>query len=237
MRLLDLTLDSPARNLALDEALLNEAEAGRLTEPVLRFWESPQIFVVLGLSGVLEREVQLEACQTDRIPILRRHSGGGTVLQGPGCLSYALVLPRDYDARLSGIASTNAFVLERVAAAFQPWHRHVRIEGISDLVVGDRKVGGSAQRRKRNWILFHGTLLFRFEPTLLTRYLANPPRQPAYRQRRSHEQFVTNLDLEPNVLKFALAEVFDVGGMLTDWPAQRVSVLEASFMVPSESRL
>jgi len=51
MKLLDLTLPSPAENLALDEALLDAAEAGEMADEVLRFWESPQPLVVVGRSS------------------------------------------------------------------------------------------------------------------------------------------------------------------------------------------
>jgi len=48
MRYLDLTLPTPAENLALDEALLEEAErAGRATE-TLRVWEPREPIVVVG---------------------------------------------------------------------------------------------------------------------------------------------------------------------------------------------
>jgi lipoate-protein ligase A len=48
MKLLDLTLPTPAENLALDEALLDAAEAGELPDEVLRLWEFPQAVVVIG---------------------------------------------------------------------------------------------------------------------------------------------------------------------------------------------
>ena len=47
MKLLDLTLDSPAENLALDEALLEQAEADGPQE-VLRLWEPESPLVVMG---------------------------------------------------------------------------------------------------------------------------------------------------------------------------------------------
>src|ERR1019366_4870445 len=89
---LDLTLPTPAENLACDEALLDACEAGR-HPPVLRFWESPEHFVVVGYSNPVATEVNVEACQAAGVPILRRCTGGGTVVQGPGCLNYALILP------------------------------------------------------------------------------------------------------------------------------------------------
>jgi lipoate-protein ligase A len=91
MKLLDLSFTTPQENLACDEALLDwsEEESG---VAVLRFWESPRHFVTLGYTDAASREADLEACRVLDIPILRRCSGGGTVLQGPGCLNYALIV-------------------------------------------------------------------------------------------------------------------------------------------------
>src|SRR5689334_4969218 len=91
MNWLDLTLSSPSLNLALDEALLDQCEEGSSDE-VLRFWEPREPFVVLGYSNKVLSEVNLSYCRENNIPVLRRTSGGGTVLQGPGCLNYSLVL-------------------------------------------------------------------------------------------------------------------------------------------------
>lgn len=58
----------------------------------LRFWESPVECVVVGNSSRIEQEVLIEVCDQARIPVVRRVSGGGTVLLGPGCLNFAFVL-------------------------------------------------------------------------------------------------------------------------------------------------
>src|SRR5689334_9674348 len=100
MKVLDLTLPSPPENLACDEALLGLAESGA-GEEVLRFWESTEYFVVVGYANKVAVEVNVAACEVGGIPILRRCSGGGTVVQGPGCLNYALVL------RISGDGPTH----------------------------------------------------------------------------------------------------------------------------------
>src|SRR5687768_15507648 len=94
MHWLDHTLPTPAENLALDEALLLEAEAGRAGE-VLRIWEWPTPAVVLGAGGSIADDVNKPACAADGVPIARRASGGGTVLLGRGCLLYSLVLRYD----------------------------------------------------------------------------------------------------------------------------------------------
>jgi len=63
MKLLDLTLESPSANLALDEALLDEAESVASGAEWLRLWEPDQLMVVLGRASRVEEEVDLEACQ------------------------------------------------------------------------------------------------------------------------------------------------------------------------------
>jgi len=102
MEYLDLTLPSVAENLALDEALLLRAEAGQGDE-VLRFWEWHSPAVILGAGGRLAEDVDEAACKVDQVPIFRRSSGGGTVLLGPGCLCYSLVLSYERDPALREI--------------------------------------------------------------------------------------------------------------------------------------
>jgi len=220
--LLDLTLPSPEENLALDEALLEELdELGG--DPVLRFWESERSFVVLGPSCRLLDEVHVAACEHDGVPWFRRASGGGTVLQGPGCLSYALVLPLTLHPDLNDIRSTHRFILERMARALHRWEPATVFRGISDLAIDGRKVSGNAQRRKRNALLVHGTLLHAMQPDLIARYLKQPARQPDYRHDRPHETFLRTIDVAPEHLKQAIAEVWGAASPLLHWPEARMA--------------
>ena len=200
MLYLDHTCPTPAENLALDEALLHYAEENDGPE-VLRFWESADPFVVLGLSGKVDDDVHMEACLQDGVPVMRRRSGGGTVLQGPGSLSYAFILRIASAPDLQGIRSTNDYVLGRVAEALADQAPGLSVQGISDIALGGCKVSGNAQRRKKEWILFHGTLLHRFSVESVERYLRRPPRQPEYRENRSHTDFLRTLPLTPDVMK------------------------------------
>src|SRR5262245_59350761 len=102
MRLLDLSLTDPAENLALDEALPLAAEDGAGGE-ALRVWECPSYAVVLGSGGSVGIDVNTAACEADGVPILRRASGGGTVVIGPGCLCFAVVLNYDRAPELKEI--------------------------------------------------------------------------------------------------------------------------------------
>ena len=222
LRLLDLTLPSPVENLALDEALLEELEE-QGGDPVLRFWESDRHFVVLGRSCRSDADVHLAACEEDGVPVLRRASGGGTVLQGPGCLSYAFVLPLDLHPQLATIRDTNRFLLERIAAALHRWEPATAFRGISDLAIGEMKISGNAQRRTRKGLLFHGTILYGMRADLVARYLKHPTRQPDYRSDRPHAAFLRTIEAPAQDIKQAIAAAWEVKSAADAWPTARMS--------------
>ena len=212
MQYIDLTSPDPGWNLTLDESLLEICEMGG--SEVLRVWESASYFIVMGLSGREEREVHLVACRRDGIPILRRKTGGGTVLQGPGCLNYTLVLRKDRDPALSRIDTTHAYCLDRLAQRLRSMQPAIRRDGISDLTLEGKKFSGNAQRRLRRAILYHGTLLYDFDRERVERYLKEPERQPDYRMHRSHRTFLRNLEISPESLKKILLQEWNGSGNL-----------------------
>jgi lipoate-protein ligase A len=215
MKLLDLTFPSPAENLACDEALLDWCEAGG-DEEVLRFWESPECFVVVGYANKVASEVNVAACEAQNIPILRRCSGGGTVVQGPGCLNYALILRISADRPTRNISAANRFIMECNRAAVESAIGHrpsaIQIQGHTDLAIGSLKFSGNSQRRRRKFLLFHGTFLLNFDLRLIGELLRTPSHQPDYRQNRSHGEFVTNLNLPVDDIKVALRKSWGVSG-------------------------
>jgi lipoate-protein ligase A len=220
---LDITLPTLAENLALDEALLLEAEAGAAGE-ALRFWEWPEPAVVLGAGGKLESEVDEEACVRDGVVIQRRASGGGTVLLGSGCLLYSLVLDFERDPSLRDINASYRYILGRMAQALAPL-AEVAMAGTSDLAVAGRKISGNAQQRKRHHLLHHGSLLFSLDSSMLSRYLCIPEKQPAYRQGRPHEGFVANLAADAATLKKLIRDEWSATKEMTNWPIRRVAEL------------
>lgn len=226
---LDVSFPAPAENLACDEALLDASEE-QGGQAVLRFWESPVPFVVLGYANRIIEEVDVPACRELGLPILRRCSGGGTVVQGPGCLNYAVVLPLSEAPELESITGTNRFVMERTRKAIAgALGRSVAVEGHTDLAIGDLKFSGNAQRRKRDWLLFHGTVLLdEFDRSLISRVLLQPPRQPEYRRSRDHSEFVTGLGLDRATIKNALCSEWRAVDGPGEIPNARIQELVSS---------
>jgi len=225
MKLLDRTLPTPAENLAGEEALLEMCEAGE-GAPLLRFWEPREYFVVVGYGNRVGTEVNQVFCQERGIPILRRCSGGGTVLQGPGCLNYCLVLPTDNPPELRSIHSTNRYVMEQNRAALQTAAgQQVEIQGHSDLVIGRMKFSGNAQRRRLHFLIFHGCFLLHMDLGLIEQALPMPTKQPEYREHRTHQAFLRNLEIPAETIKTSLAQAWDAHDLSANLPGRLIESL------------
>ncbi|MCX8156805.1 MAG: lipoate--protein ligase family protein [Verrucomicrobiae bacterium] len=202
-----MTWHRPEHCLALDEWLVTRVAGG--APEVLWFWEPQTLFVVVGYGNCVRQEVHWEACAADGVPIFRRVSGGGTVLQMPGCLNYSLILRVPQQGPLTTITGANHFIMQRHAAALsRVLGRPVEVKGITDLALAGRKCSGNAQRRYKEVLLFHGVFLLDARVELMERYLRFPSRVPDYRHGRRHADFVANLQVRAEIIKTALRDAW-----------------------------
>lgn len=199
-------LSTPAENLALEEAWLDMAEAGQWDAEILRLWQPESPLVVIGRGSRVAEEVNLPAAQAAKVPVLRRASGGAAVVAGPGCLMYAVLLSYQRRPHLRMLDHAHQEVMQTLTSALQPLCPELTWRGTCDLVIPGltpdnervyRKVSGNSLRCRREWLLYHGTLLLSMDLELIDRFLLHPPREPEYRQRRQHIDFVANLRLSP----------------------------------------
>lgn len=221
--LLELRFGGPAWELACDEGLLEAGEAGEIPEGgVLRFWEADAPFVVLGYAN----KAALEVNRSANIVVFRRCTGGGSVLQGPGCLNYSLVLPMAAAAELGSITRTNCFIMKGHREALVPLvGGNVTVEGYTDLALSGRKFSGNSQRRKNRWLLFHGTFLLQCDFELMDKVLLPPPREPVYRKGRRHSDFLTTLDVPKATVMEAISRAWNASRRFKDVPNERIEAL------------
>ena len=213
MHLKDISFQTPQENILYDDVLLYLAEQGQQGE-VLRFWESEQLFVVLGRISKEEDDLDLDAVQKDRIPILRRSSGGGTVLQGKGCLNYSLVLSKELNPQIADLRKSYQVILTKMIEAFQTLGINSIFCPTSDIALkeNNKKISGNAQKRSKKFILHHGTILYDFDLRKIEQYLKIPKDIPEYRQGRSHLDFVANISASVGDIKNVLKQAFEVSG-------------------------
>lgn len=209
MILKDITLPTPQENILYDEVLLDFAEAGHQLE-TLRFWESDQTFVVLGRISKEEDDVYLECIGQDEVPLLRRSSGGGTVLQGSGCLNYSLILSKEFYPALHDLRKSYQFICTKVIHALHLSGVDSEFFPICDIALkaSQKKISGNSQKRGRHFILHHGTILYNFDLSQMERYLKIPKDVPSYRRGRTHRDFVANVQLSSDTIKDRLIEEF-----------------------------
>ena len=201
-------LDAEAQ-LARDWAMFQSVEAGA-SERLCRAWQTTQPVVVVGRSSQIAADVILDACHEDGVPVVRRFSGGGAVVLGPGCLNYAVALSVVSRPALTQVRTSFQFILGRIVAALDL--PGLSIAGETDLALDMRKVSGNAQRHGRRALLQHGTLLCGFDPGLAVRYLREPARRPAYRSGRDHLQFIGTLPLSAEVIQRRLEAAWETIG-------------------------
>jgi lipoate-protein ligase A len=154
-----------------------------------------RVGVVLGRGSRIDAEIYEQACLRDAIPVMKRRGGGCAVVLDPGNVIVSLVVP----AKGISLAKACFARISRwlIAGLDQAGIRGVACRGISDLALGDRKIGGACIYRSRGFLYYSTTLLVRPDLKLVERYLKHPPREPDYRAGRSHAEFMGRLNPDP----------------------------------------
>lgn len=204
----NISFASIEENIRYDEDLLKRAEKG-LGGEILRFWETADISIVLGRACREEPEINGKEAAEDGVKIVRRMSGGGTVLQGPGCLNYSLVLSFEKRPELKDIKRSYRLILKRICGAFGRIGIKAEFEPVSDMALGGKKFSGSAQWRQKRYMLHHGTVLYDFPIEKIERYLKMPPAEPLYRKGRSHGEFLRNIGVKAAEIRRAIGREWE----------------------------
>ncbi|MCZ7583392.1 MAG: hypothetical protein M5R36_08710 [Deltaproteobacteria bacterium] len=174
----------------LDEDLIARVRTTR--EPAQRVAAVASRMVVLGRGSKPEMELRVDNCLADGVPVLRR-GGGCAVFLDEGNIVVSVVLP------VTGIAGNDRYFCDitkwLTAGLSEIGVPGVRPAGVSDLALGDRKVGGACIHRSKDVLYYSTTLLISPDVDAMERYLAQPPKEPDYRRGRAHREFVGRLSL------------------------------------------
>ncbi len=135
--------------------------------------------IVMGISGKPEELLHLDRVD---IPVVKRFSGGGTVVVDEDTLFVTFIGHPDL---LDGPCYPEQIM--RWSAQFFPVELCE-----NDFIVGNQKVGGNAQYIRRNRWLHHTSFLWDYSPERMA-LLKAPKRQPKYRAQRDHSSFLSRL--------------------------------------------
>lgn len=217
MKILHLKNHSIFEQLQLEEALLRLDTCNYC---IINEGSSPAI--VMGISGRAEELIDYNKLQQMPIPVIKRFSGGGTVVVDQETLFISFICQKE----LHDFAPYPEPIMrwtERIyKEAFDLPTFHLRE---NDYAVGERKCGGNAQYlRKERW-LHHSTFLWNYNQELMD-LLLHPKKTPKYRQERNHEDFLTCLSEH---LPSKSDSIESVKKILTNhYPVQEISLAEVT---------
>jgi len=181
--------DLPTLPYDLDDDLLRGVREERAPRCRLTAWQGTA--VVIGRGGRQAVEIDRAAIVADGVPLFRRPGGGCAVVLDPGNLVLSVGLPLPGIGGITAaFGAVSAWLATALAAA---GIADVRQRGVSDLALGERKIGGSCIHRSRDLLYYSTTLLVDPDLELVARYLPHPPREPEYRSGRGHREFMGSL--------------------------------------------
>lgn len=184
LHVLQLSHLSILEQLQLEEALLR---ADQRNWCLVNYGSPPAI--VLGISGKLEELIHEETWHAAPIPIIRRFSGGGTVIIDENTCFVTFIC----NASFIPISPFPVSIMQWTEEIYRPlFKNHPFSLKENDYTLDQRKFGGNAQSiTKQRW-LHHSSLLWDFYPQRMD-YLKIPKKMPAYRQQRPHADFLCGL--------------------------------------------
>jgi len=154
-------------------------------------WIPDKTYIVLGASNNAEESLHMENVIEDKVCILKRPSGGQTVILTPNNIMISAVFfdqeklhPKDIFQHINKLI---------ISAIEKTGIRNLSAMGISDIAIGGKKILGSAIYRNKRALLYHAVLNLGEPASTFERYLKHPSKEPDYRKGRSHSDFVTSL--------------------------------------------
>lgn len=145
--------------------------------------------IVLGISADPEKVIDRSHFLKNPIPIIRRYSGGGTVVVEPETLFLTWI----WNHENVPISPFPKEVLHWTGSLLKSLLHPLPIDVMeNDYVLGNLKCGGNAQYFIKNRFVHHTSLLWDYSPHFMN-YLLMPPKMPSYRNSRSHEEFLCTL--------------------------------------------
>lgn len=182
--------------LRIEEALLRNDSRNFC---VINEGSSPAI--VLGISGKVEELVDLQRAKQHALPMIRRFSGGGTVVVDGSTLFVTFICQKS----LHDFPCFSAPILQWSTALYKDVFNHPNFQlRENDYVLGEKKCGGNAQYFKKDRWLHHTSFLWDYSPELMQNLL-HPKKTPTYRAGRNHEEFICRMkDYLPSQEEFLL---------------------------------
>ncbi|MBP6732103.1 MAG: lipoate--protein ligase [Chitinophagales bacterium] len=184
---------NPYLNLALEEFLIRQADC---TERDLLLLYINEPCIVLGKNQSIYKEVNFDYLRNNTLKLCRRISGGGTVYQDLGNLSFCFIT-RFTDKKINNYEWFNRPVI----AALKAIGVEAEMDARNSILCKGKKISGNAQFTNRKNIISHGTLLFNADLNTLRACLKPNAFKVESKAVESVSNSVRNMDAETTAVK------------------------------------
>lgn len=176
LRVLNLGMSTPLRSQAcyhgIAEAMQPDDDAVLiLTRPSARY-------LSLGLHQDANAELDLEQCHALGLSVIRRHTGGGSVLLGPDQLFFHFITPHRHAPQAP--RDLYPWFIEPISRCYQRLGIAAHWVAPNDIQVAGRKIGGTGAARINHASVLVGSFLGDFDHDLMAHCIRAP--SPEYRQ-------------------------------------------------------
>ena len=212
-----------------DQLLLEEKLLRANTDNWCIINEGSSPAIVMGISGKKEELIDCNAALQNGIPLIKRFSGGGTVVVDESTLFITFICQK----QLHSFPAYPEPIMKWTEEIYRDVFSHPEFKlRENDYVFGQRKFGGNAQYIKKDRWLHHTSFLWDYAETNM-QYLLHPKKTPSYRAGRSHDEFLCRLK-EYFPQKEGLIEKF-IFELHKRYPLQK-STLEEALEKKSDTR-
>lgn len=161
-------------------------------EQQFSIWIPDKKYIVLGASNNPEESLFIENVREDNIAVLKRPSGGQTVLLTPENLVLSVVLTGERALHpKEAFHDINSLLISSMQ---EVGIKNLSLMGISDIAILGKKISGSAIYRSRDKLFYHAVINLGEPSSAFERYLKHPPKEPNYRHGRKHVDFIISLN-------------------------------------------
>jgi lipoyl(octanoyl) transferase len=171
-RFIDTGFNDAFTNMAIDEALLSECKI-----PTLRVYSWFPKSVSVGYNQDINKEINVDYCKKNDIDIVRRLTGGKAVLHDKE-ITYSFIVPENANLLPVEINESFKIIANALIIALKKFDINAEIKKVPEriktpicfnssnwyeILVGNKKISGSAQRRIEGKVLQHGPVLIDFD--------------------------------------------------------------------------
>ncbi len=185
--------------------------------PELLVWKPDNHYIVIGNGSEAKLELNLKKIKSSKICVVKRKTGGCSVFLSPEMIVISMVFPKTKLIRpMRYFTYINSIIIKVLKEQFDV---EFYVDGISDIVLNNRKVAGSSIYQNAKIVFVHSVLNVAESSKNIGEYLSHPPREPEYRKKRGHIEFVTSLKdegflLDENKFKIMVEKEFKLNSLI-----------------------